>query len=150
MDMACFAVGLRFLGKTFAKYSLVASFGFAFFYSIFERFPPLLPDLSSNPLLAAILGGLFVGIGVGLVVRVGGAAGGDDALALVISHLTKYKIARVYLVTDLIVLALSLSYIPMSNIAYSLITVMISSYMIDWTQNFRNEEKDNISFVLNK
>lgn len=32
---------------------------------------------------AALLGGLFVGIGVGLVVRQGGSSGGDDALALV-------------------------------------------------------------------
>lgn len=64
MDMLCFAVGLRFLGKTFAKYSLVASCGFAFSYSIFEKFPPLLPDFTAYPIVAAILGGLFVGVGV--------------------------------------------------------------------------------------
>ena len=43
----------------------------------------MLPDLSGHPLIAAILGGLFVGVGVGLIVRQGGSSGGDDALALV-------------------------------------------------------------------
>lgn len=150
MDMLCFAVGLRFLGKTFAKYSLVASCGFAFSYSIFEKFPPLLPDFTAYPIVAAILGGLFVGVGVGICVRIGGAAGGDDALALVISNLGKVKISKAYFATDLIVLVLSLSYIPMTKIAYSLITVTISSYVIDLFQSFRSEEKDsdNNAFVL--
>ena len=55
-------------------------------------------------LAAALLGGAFVGIGVGLIVRQGGSSGGDDALALVIHQLTGWKLARSYLFTDLVVL----------------------------------------------
>ena len=40
----------------------------------------MLPDLSAYPLAAALLGGMFVGIGVGIIVRQGGSSGGDDAL----------------------------------------------------------------------
>ena len=39
------------------------------FYDFWEMFPPMLPDLSAYPLIAALAGGLFVGIGVGLIVR---------------------------------------------------------------------------------
>lgn len=134
MDISCFLLAWRFLGNSFAKYAIAASLSFAGFHAIWEQFPPLLPDLSSSPLLAAVAGACVVGVGVGLVVRVGGASGGDDALALTISHVTGWPIARCYLLTDLTVLGLSLSYIPFSRIIYSLVTVTISSVLIGWVQ----------------
>lgn len=87
--------------------------------------------------MAAVAGAFFIGIGVGLVIRQGGSSSGDDALALTISHLTHCRISMAYLATDLTVLLLSLSYIPWRKIAYSLVTVTISSWLIDWVQNFR-------------
>lgn len=134
MDIACYLLAWRFLGNTFAKYALTASVAFACSHALWEQFPPLLPDLSAYPAAAALAGALFVGVGVGLVVRIGGACGGDDALALAMSHVSKWPIARCYLLTDLTVLALSLSYIPFSRIVYSLITVTLSSYLIGWVQ----------------
>ena len=86
--------------------------------------------MGDRPLRAAVVGALFVGVGVGLVVRAGGASGGDDALALVISKLAHWPVSRAYLFTDVVVLALSLSYIPVRNIACSLITVTLSSFII--------------------
>ena len=78
IDVICYALGFRFLGKAFFKYAIAASAGFACFYMLWERVGPVLPDLSGQPLIAALLGGVFVGVGVGLVVRAGGASGGDD------------------------------------------------------------------------
>ena len=49
---------------------------------------------------------------------------------------TGWSIAKCYLLTDLTVLALSLSYIPFAKIAYSLITVIISSKIIEMVQTF--------------
>jgi uncharacterized membrane-anchored protein YitT (DUF2179 family) len=71
---------------------------------------------------------------VGLAVRVGGACGGDDALAMSISHVTQWPISRAYLITDLTVLALSLTYIPLIRILYSLVTVTLSSLIIQKVQ----------------
>ena len=141
MDAICYFLGFKYLGKDFLKYSIVASCGFSFFYGIYEQFPPLLPNLTDKPLVAAIAGALFVGIGVGLVVRIGGAAGGDDALALVLSKLTHQPISRAYLFTDLTVLGLSLSYIPFRQIIYSFVTVTISSYLIEFVQNIGTEKE---------
>ena len=104
--------------------------GFALSYALFERMGYMLPSMLDQPLLAAVVGGLFVGVGVGLVVRVGGAAGGDDALALVIAKLLHWPVSRAYLFTDLVVLLLSLTYIPLQNIACSLVTVTLSSFII--------------------
>lgn len=60
------------MGKDFIKLSIVASISLAGFMRLWELFPPILPNLSSVPFMASILGGLFVGAGVGLVVRQGG------------------------------------------------------------------------------
>ena len=67
----------------------ISSISLAGFYRLWESFPPMFPDLSACPLAAPILGGMFVGIGVGIIVRQGGSSGGDDALALVINKLTR-------------------------------------------------------------
>ncbi|MEG1870329.1 MAG: YitT family protein, partial [Oscillospiraceae bacterium] len=130
LDSLCFLVGFKFLGKDFVKYSFVASLSFAGIYSILERFPPLLPSMLDYPVLAAIVGGCFVGTGVGIAMRIGGACGGDDALAMTVSYVTGMKVTAAYLFLDIVVLFMSLSYIPASKIIYSLITVTVSSFII--------------------
>ena len=130
LDVCCYLLGLKYLGKSFLRYALTATGGFALSYALFERMGYMLPSMLDQPLLAAVVGGLFVGVGVGLVVRVGGAAGGDDALALVIAKLLHWPVSRAYLFTDLVVLLLSLTYIPLHNIAWSLVTVTLSSFII--------------------
>lgn len=130
LNTACYILGIHTLGKTFLIYSGVATASFSISYRIFECFPRIYPDIAMNPLLCAILGAFFVGVGVGLCVKMGGAPCGDDALAMSISKRTKLKIQWVYLLSDLTVLLLSLTYIPLSKIIYSLITVVISGQII--------------------
>lgn len=142
LDITCYFFGFRLLGKDFLKNALVASVGFSAFYNTYELFGYVLPDLSPYPMMACLLGGLFVGVGVGLVVREGGASGGDDALALIIAKVSGCRIAKAYLITDLTVLLLSLSYIPWQRIAYSLVTVTLSSFLIDKIQNFRVSRRE--------
>ena len=97
LDLACYLLAFRFLGGRFIKISIISTFFVSLFYKIWELFPPMLPDLSNRPLIAAVLGGMFVGIGVGLIVRQGGSSGGDDALALSISHLLRWRLSRLSL-----------------------------------------------------
>lgn len=136
LDLACYALALRFLGGGFIKMSAISTLCVSLFFKLWEQFPPLLPDLSAHPLIAALLGAVFVGVGVGLIVRQGGSAGGDDALALTISHVFKWRLSVSYLFTDLTVLALSLTYIPAAKILFSLISVTVSSWLVDWVQNY--------------
>ena len=134
LDISCYLLALKVLGTDFIKWSVASTLCVSGFFRLWECWPPMLPDLSGHPLLAAVLGALFVGIGVGLVVRQGGSSGGDDALALSISRLLRCRVSAAYLFTDLTVLLLSLSYIPFRRIAYSLVTVTVSSWLIDLLQ----------------
>ena len=134
LNLACYLVGWKLLGREFIAYSLVSAGGFSISYKIFEQFDPLWPQLAQMPLTASVVGALFVGIGAGLCVRVGGAPAGDDALAMSISRVAHIKIEWVYLLSDLVVLALSISYIPLNRIAYSLLTVILSGQIIGLIQ----------------
>lgn len=137
LDVACYLLAFKFLGGQFIRISVVSTLCVSGFFKLWEQFPPMLPDLSPYPLLAAVLGAVFVGVGVGLIIRQGGSAGGDDALALTISHVLHWRLARAYLFTDVVVLLLSLTYIPVMRIVFSLITVTLSSYILDWVQNYK-------------
>lgn len=134
MDITCYFIGFRMLGKAFLKNAIFSSIGFSVCYNLYEAYGYVLPNLGGQPLLAAVVGGLFVGIGVGLVVREGGASGGDDALAMIIAKNARCRISKAYFLTDFVVLMLSLSYIPFKNILCSLVTVTISSFLIDKLQ----------------
>lgn len=130
INIICYAIGWKSLGIPFLARSGICAAGFSLTYWICEQFPPLWPSLGQLPLLAAILGAIFVGVGTGLCVRAGGAPSGDDSLAMSISRKKNIKIEYVYLISDLTVLFLSLSYIPWQRIGYSLLTVTLSSLLV--------------------
>lgn len=137
LNAVCYLIGWRTLGREFIYYSIIAGGGFSLFYWLFELLGPVWPGIGAYPLAAAIIGALFVGVGVGLSVRAGGAPGGDDAIAMSASKLTGAGIQWIYLISDMTVLGLSLTYIPFRRIAYSLLTVVISGQLIGLVQNFR-------------
>ena len=139
LNGGCYLLGWRTLGKEFIGYSIAAALGYSLGYRVCEQFPPLWPGIAEFPLLASVVGALFIGIGAGLCVRVGGATSGDDALAMSLTHLTGIPIQRLYLISDLIVLTLSLSYIPLRRIGYSLLTVILSGQLIGWMQKGKQE-----------
>lgn len=144
VDLICYAFAFRLLGFSFIKWSALATGSVSVFYKIWERLPYMLPDMSSHPLMAALIGGAFVGVGVGIIVRMGGSSGGDDALALSISHMTGWRLSRAYLLTDVTVLLLSLTYIPIGRIIFSLITVTVSSNLIDLICGRKREIREDV------
>ena len=96
------------------------------------------------PLTASLLGAVFVGVGAGLCVRIGGAPGGDDALAMSLSHVTHIKIQWIYLLSDFAVLVLSLSYIPLNRMVYSILTVLLSGQIIGFVQTAGTHPVENM------
>lgn len=144
LNSVCYILGWRSLGRSFVAYSIISSGGFSLVYKICELFPPLFPRIADMPLVASLVGALFVGVGSGICVRVGGAPSGDDALAMSLSRLARVKIQWIYLASDLIVLLLSLSYIPLKRIVYSLLTVIISGQIIGLIQTIGIKKENKI------
>ena len=92
VNVICYWIGWKLLGKVFIVRSAVATVGFSVIYWIVQQFPPLWHNMGDYPLAAAIIGAVFVGVGCGLCVRSGGAACGDDGLAMSISNHFHVKI----------------------------------------------------------
>jgi len=126
----CFYFGYSQLGKEFVYNSLIAYSCYSVFYGIFEQFPRIYPEIVNYPLLAAISGAIFVGVGAGIAVTGMAATAGDDALAMGLAHKFKMPIVVGYGILDAVVLVFSLSYIPFKRIIFSIITVLISGGII--------------------
>lgn len=136
MNAVCYFIGWRTLGGVFIFYSAIGASTFSIAYKLLEETEPFY-DLSPYPLAAAIIGALFIGAGVGLAVRSGGAPTGDDALAMALSRRFKWKIEAVYLVCDILVLALSLTYIPPKRIIFSLVSVILSGKIVGMIERIK-------------
>ena len=134
LNAACYALGWRTLGRHFLVYSIIAGAAYSAAYALMEPFAPLWPALIASPLASALAGAAFIGVGAGLCVRMGGAPGGDDALAMALSRITHVGVQWIYLITDGIVLGLSITYIPLGELAYSLLTVVLSGQIIGLMQ----------------
>ena len=137
----CYLFGFFVLGKGFILYSAVSGLGFSVIYRLLELRPVLWPAIANMPFVAAVVGALFIGLGVGLCVRVGAAPGGDEALAMSVNRVTGMKIKWFYLISDSIVLGLSLSYIPLQRIMWSLLTVVLSGQIIDYISTVNINKK---------
>lgn len=137
LNVLCYALGWRTLGRGFLLNSAVACLCYSAVYALLEPFAPMFPLLISSQLIASLVGSLFVGFGCGhLQSAMAAAPGGDDALSMSLSRLTRLPIQWVYLLSDLIVLSLSLCYIPLGKIAYSLLTVILSGQLIGIVERF--------------
>lgn len=136
LDIPIFILAIWLKGRKFIAHTLVASMSFSLFYELCDRFSPLRMDFGSNLLMAAVLSGLLTGFGAGLVIRAGGATGGDDILSLMISQWSGLKIGTVFMTMDAIVLVVSLLYLPLKETMFTILAVMIAGQMITWTVQY--------------
>ena len=119
-----------FLGKNFLLKTLFATFILSVFLKVFASFSEPLDDI----LLAAIFGGAINGIAIGIVFYAGGSTGGIDIIAKIINKYTGIPISRILLTTDFIVLSIVAVIFGKVIFMYTLISLVISSKMIDIIQ----------------
>ena len=67
LNIALFFLGLKAFGKEFAMSIIISTFAFPAFLEIFDRSP--LHGYLNDPLLAMVIGGCLVGLGIGVVIK---------------------------------------------------------------------------------
>ncbi len=137
LDIPVILVAMFLKGRKFVMNTLLATFSFSIFYELLERYSLLVIDLHNNLLLAALLSGLVTGFATGLVLRFGGATGGDDILSLLISRWSGLKVGTVFILMDAAVLLLSLFYLPLKETLFTILAVGIAGQTITFTLAFR-------------
>lgn len=131
LNFALYFIGIFLLGKSFLKKAIFSTLLYSLFWKFFAYIGPIIPSMEAYPLLAAVVGGLFIGAGCGLVVTRGASSSGDDCLALMLSRYTPLSLSSSYFFSDVTVLILSfVVYLPLKNLLCSIVTTSISSFVI--------------------
>ena len=108
INAVLFVLGAVFLGKKFALTTIISSFIYPIFLSMVQSIPGIDKVTENNAMLAALYGGVLLGIGIGLVVRVGASTGGTDILALVLHKWFHVPVAVFLYMVDFSVLGLQM------------------------------------------
>ena len=137
-----FILGSIFLGKKFILHTLVSTLVYPLFIYIFRL--PLFDFVHEQfcllePIIDSIIGGLIMGVGCGIVYKVGGSTGGFDIPGLIINKFFKVKLSIVYLITDGLLVALSfVANYTLYEVIIGLVSVLAYSFAVDICQSVGN------------
>lgn len=139
LDLLIFVIALFFKGTKFMMNTLITSVSFSVFYELCDRWSPLQIDFGNNLFMAAVTAGVLTGIGAGIVLRAGGATGGDDILCVLLSQWTGMRIGTAFILADVVVLSISLLYLPLKSTLFTVLAVCIGGQIITWIVNARKK-----------
>ena len=103
INIIMFIIGYFYFGKKFATGTLLSTFLYPTFLAVLEKVPQL-QNITNDVLLSTLYAGLCIGLGLGLVLRVGASTGVMDIPPLIINKKTGISIAWLINIFDCIIL----------------------------------------------
>jgi len=131
------------IGKKFTIYTIVT----VTMSSLFIQIMPEL-TLTTDPIINAIFGGLFMGCGIGYGLRNGISSGGTDIVSIAIRKKTGSDVGKISLVFNTIVVFLTGILFGWKYMFYSLFSIFVSSRMTDAI--FTKQKKMQVMIVTKK
>lgn len=135
INLVLLFVSIRIIGW---KFSLRTIFGvgvLTVFLTIAQQFitKPILVD---EPFMACVLGGVFAGVGVGIVFTANGSTGGTDIIAMIVNKYRNITLGRVILYSDLLIIASSyLIFHSLEKVVFGVTTLVVMTYCLDLVVN---------------
>ncbi|MBQ8748866.1 MAG: YitT family protein [Clostridia bacterium] len=130
LNILIFIFAVKLLGKSFAFYTLIGITSYTVFLSLTEFVSTI--TIPNDLLLCCLYGGVLMGVGVGIVVRVGSSTGGADLLGCIANHFSrKMTVGNVSMVINFIVVILSVLTYGIELSLYSIISIYISGIITD-------------------
>lgn len=124
-------LGFIYFGKQYTFKTLLAMLSTSFFTDLFREFLHLKP-LTDDVLLAAVFGGIFIGLGVGLVIKGRSSTGSTSVVGEIVAMKSKFKASEVLLSIDVtIMFAYIFVYGDLKKALYSMIGVYVTAKVID-------------------
>lgn len=121
-------VGSIYMGVRFLLFSFYASSVLAAGTYILAP----LEELTNNPILVIVLGGLLLGTGVGLIIRFGACLDGTEVLAILFSERSPLTIGQCIMLFNFIIFTTSVFLFGVREGAYSLATFFVAYKTIDF------------------
>ena len=124
-------LGAKYLGRSFTLRSIVTIVLSSLFIDLFNEFLHV-NALTKDVILAALFGGVCIGVGLGLVLSGNASAGGSTILAKIIASKTTIKASTVILAIDvMIIVAIALIFKNIDLALWSLVSIYVSAKSID-------------------
>lgn len=130
LNAGFFILGASVLGKTFAVTTIASSIIYPLLLSLMQSIPGI-ETLTNSEFLSIIYGGVLLGVGIGMIVRVGSSTGGTDSLALVINKGTHLSVAMLLYIIDFIVLSMQAIFSSSEQILYGVLNLVISTVVLN-------------------
>jgi len=118
------------LGLRFGAYTILGTIALAVSVELTHGVLPLTTD----PLLAAVYGGVVTGIGMGIVFRFRGSTGGTDIAATLVTHYTGISLGDALLAIDALVVLAAGVLFSAEYAMYALIAIFVCTKIIDVVQ----------------
>ena len=125
-----FVWGTLVLGKKFALTTIVSTFAYPAFLSVAQMIPGI-TELTDNIMLATLYGGVLLGAGIGLIVKVGSSTGGTDILALILHKWFHIPVAVLLYVVDFLVLGSQIFDSTSEQVLYGIMTLVLETVFMN-------------------
>ncbi|CAM4357274.1 YitT family protein [Saccharibacillus endophyticus] len=130
-------IGYRFLDKKTIIYTILA----VAFNSLFLHLTEGWDIASTEKTVNAIFAGIFAGIGIGMIVRVGGTTAGTVILARLANKYLDWNISYGLLFFDVIVAVASLMVIEVENFMFTIVLLYVGTKVMDFIVEGLNPKK---------
>ena len=124
-------VGFLVLGKGFGVKTAYVSFILSAFVSALEKICPLEGPLTDQPMLELCYGIALPGLAAALLFYIGASGGGTDVIAMILRKYTTFDIGRALFFTDSLIVALSFYTYGIQVGLYSVLGLMVKSFLVD-------------------
>lgn len=134
LNIPTILIGWKLLGNRSLIYTIYGTTMLSFFLFIWQR-TSIAINIDNDLFIAGILAGLCGGIGSGMIYRSGGTTGGSDILARILEKKKGISMGKTLLVFDIFILTLSLTYIDLPHMMYTLLASYVFSKIVDFMQD---------------
>lgn len=121
-------VGYRHLGRRFLIKTIYSMAIFTLFLYLFSGLEPLTDEI----LLATVFGGFLLGLGCGIVIKMGSCLDGTESVSMVISKKLPISIGEIILIFNIIIFSVAGAIFGIDRALYSLLTYFITYKVIDF------------------
>ncbi|KYG89044.1 hypothetical protein A0U40_13545 [[Bacillus] sp. KCTC 13219] len=125
-------LGYKQVGKTFAILSSIGIVTLSISAVLMSGMAPILGE--KDPLLIVLSGGVLLGVGIGIVLRNGGALDGSEVLAVLISRNIPFSVGDVILFINAFIFTGASFIYGLESALYSAATYYIAKIVIDVIQ----------------
>lgn len=131
-DIPLTLIGIKVLGPRFGMKTVVGFFSTAVLMDSITYLYGTAPLVKDDALLSSIFGGLFIGLGLGLIFKAKATSGGSDIVAMIISKYTKLPLGQLMIIVDSCIVIVGLIAFKDWRIPlYSLIVIFITGKVVD-------------------